>query len=56
MTAGEWLAIYLEQVARPKVRPRTLDRYRSDIELHIIPAIGRYRLDKLQPAMYLAWT
>src|SRR5438477_4906588 len=34
VTVGEWLATYLEQVARPKVRPRTLDRYRSDIELH----------------------
>lgn len=54
MTVGEWLAIYLEQVARPKVRPRTLDRYRSDIELHVIPAIGRYRLDKLQPAQLVA--
>lgn len=54
MTVGEWLATYLEQVARPKVRPRTLDRYRSDIELHIIPAIGRYRLDKLQPAQLVA--
>jgi integrase len=50
MTVGEWLGTYMEQVARPKVRPRTLDRYRSDIERHIIPAIGRYRLDKLRPA------
>lgn len=37
MTVGEWLATYLEQVARPKVRPRTLDRYRSDIDRHIVP-------------------
>ena len=50
MTVAEWLAIYLEQVARPKVRPRTLDRYASDIDRHIVPAIGRYRLDKLRPA------
>jgi hypothetical protein len=26
---GEWLAVYLEQVAKLKVRPRTFDRYRS---------------------------
>ena len=50
MTVTEWFAIYLEQVAKPKVRPRTYDRYRSDIDRHILPAIGRYRLDKLRPA------
>jgi len=50
MTVAEWLTTYLEQVAQPAVRPRTLDRYASDIGLHIVPAIGRYRLDKLRPA------
>lgn len=54
MTVAEWLAMYLEQVARPKVRPRTLDRYTSDINGHIVPAIGRYRLDKLRPAHLVA--
>jgi integrase len=54
MTVGEWLATYLEQVAKPKIRPRTYDRYRSDIEGHIVPAIGRYRLDKLRPAQLVA--
>jgi integrase len=49
-TVAEWLAIYLEQVARPKVRPSTLARYASDVNGHIVPAIGRYRLDKLRPA------
>ncbi len=49
MTVGEWLGTYLEQVARPKIRSRTYDRYRSDIERHIVPAIGRHRLDKLRP-------
>lgn len=54
MTVGEWLTTYLEQVAKPKIRPRTFDRYRSDIERHILPAIGRHRLDKLRPAHLLA--
>jgi integrase len=54
MTVGEWLAVYLEEVARPKIRPRTYDRYRSDIERHILPAIGRHRLDQLRPAHLLA--
>jgi integrase len=53
MTVGEWFATYLQQVARPKIRPRTLDRYALDVERHIVPAIGRYRLDKLRPAHLL---
>ena len=31
-----------------------LDRYASDIDRHIVPAIGRYRLDKLRPAHLVA--
>jgi integrase len=49
MTVGEWFAVYLDQVARPGLRPRTFDRYSSDISGHILPAIGRHRLDKLPP-------
>jgi integrase len=48
MTVAEWLATYLDQVAKPKVRPRTFDRYHTNVERHIIPAIGRVRLDKLR--------
>jgi integrase len=51
---GEWFAIYLEQVAKPTLRPRTLERYRLDIERHILPAVGRHRLDKLRPAHLVA--
>jgi integrase len=54
ITLGEWFATYLEQVARPKLRPRTFDRYSLDINRHILPAIGRYRLDKLRPAQLVA--
>lgn len=54
ITVAEWLATYLDQVARPKVRPRTLDRYQGDISRHIVPAIGRHRLDQLRPAHLLA--
>ncbi len=50
MTVGEWFATYLDQVARPTLRPRTFDLYSVDISRHILPAIGRHRLDKLRPA------
>jgi len=49
-TVAEWFATYLDQVARPKVRPRTFDRYRSDVRLHVLPTLGWVRLDKLKPA------
>jgi integrase len=35
-------------------RRRRLDRYVSDIDRHIVPAVGRYRLDKLRPAHLVA--
>ncbi len=50
MTVGEWFATYLDQVAKPTPRPRTFDVYSVNISRHILPAIGRHRLDKLRPA------
>ncbi len=32
-----------------RVRPRTLESYASTVRMHISPAIGRKRLDRLQP-------
>jgi integrase len=49
-TVEEWFRTYLDEVARPKVRPKTFDRYSSDVRLHIVPTLGRVRLDKLRPA------
>jgi integrase len=50
MTVGEWFAMYLDQVAKPTLRPRTFDLYSVGVSRHILPAIGRHRLDKLRPA------
>lgn len=46
---GKWLEIWVETIAAPRLRPNSLRQYRADIRLHIIPAVGRYRLDKLAP-------
>lgn len=55
-TLQEWLDHWLEQIAARRVRPRTLESYRTTVRLHIIPAVGAQRLGKLQPeqveAMY----
>jgi integrase len=45
----EWLNHWLDTIAARRVRPRTLEGYRSKVRTHIIPALGHHRLDRLQP-------
>jgi len=46
-TVETWFRYWLDKVAAKKVRPNTLDGYRRTVEGHIIPAIGKVKLDKL---------
>lgn len=48
-TVAEWFAVYLNEHASARLRPRTLANYRRSIERHILPALGRLRLDKVRP-------
>jgi integrase len=48
-TVGEWLDHWLDNIAARKVRPRTLESYRSTVRLHLRPGVGHHRLDRLQP-------
>lgn len=48
-TVGDWLEFWLESIAASKVRPSTLHSYRGYVRNRIIPALGRHRLDRLQP-------
>jgi integrase len=43
-----YLDRWLEHM-RPRVRPSTLARYQTLVRHHIVPRIGRVRLDKLRP-------
>ncbi len=47
-TVSQFLAAYLDSI-RDKVRPRTLERFEGLVRLHIAPALGSIRLDKLSP-------
>ncbi len=49
ITVEAWLNHWLEQVVRQRARPSTLTAYRNKIDLHVLPEIGRRRLDKLEP-------
>jgi integrase len=49
-TVGQYLEEWLEDYARVSTRPRTFQRYVELVRLHIIPAIGSIRLEKLTPS------
>ncbi len=48
-TVEAWLTHWVENIAAAHVRPNTLSSYRVAVNVHLIPAIGRHRLEKLQP-------
>lgn len=48
-TVAHWLTYWLEEIKGPHVRPNTRQFYEEAIRIHIIPAIGKKRLDKLTP-------
>ena len=48
-TVSAWLTHWVEEIARPSVRPTTLVGYRAAVYKHLIPQIGAHRLDTLKP-------
>src|SRR4051794_33564513 len=48
-TVEKWLTHWLTNIAARKIRPRTLEIYWSRARAWIIPCLGSYRLDRLQP-------
>ncbi|MBQ8373988.1 MAG: site-specific integrase [Clostridia bacterium] len=47
MTFETWLLQWLENYVAPTAKRRTKERYAQLCKLHIIPALGTYRLDEL---------
>ena len=46
-TVADYLTYWLRQVVREDRRPKTYQGYESVVRLHLIPGLGRKRLDKL---------
>ncbi len=46
-TVAQFLTDWLENTHRRRVRPRTYERYREAVYMHIIPSLGHYQLQKL---------
>jgi integrase len=49
-TLETWMNYWYREIAVKKIRPRTAANYRSTIDNHIIPSLGKVRLDRLTPA------
>jgi integrase len=47
---GPFLRQWLDEVARPTIRPSTYDSYADIVTLHLAPGLGRIALAKLAPA------
>jgi integrase len=48
-TVEKWLLHWLENIAAPFVRDNTLSGYRVAVTVHLIPGLGKHRLDRLEP-------
>ena len=48
-TFGAWLEHWLESIARPGLRVRSYEAYRGAVRRHLVPALGKQRLDRLEP-------
>jgi integrase len=46
-TVAQFLTDWLENTQRQSVRPRTYERYEEIVRLHILPVLGRHKLQNL---------
>lgn len=50
LTVGQWLDTWLNEYAKPRIRPTTWDSYEMNVRCHIKPAIGGIPLKQLLPS------
>jgi integrase len=55
VTVAEYLRQWLADYAKPKVAPRTYERYEEIVRLHLAPELGHLKLAKLRPAQISAF-
>jgi integrase len=48
-TVEQWLTHWLENVARPAVRYKPYLSYRTAVHKHLIPGLGKHRIDRIEP-------
>jgi integrase len=48
-TVEQWLTHWVDTIAAPAVRFKTLEGYRTAVHRHLIPGLGAHRLDRIRP-------
>ena len=48
-TVDAWLDHWLENIAKPNLRHTSYSAYRTAVVKHLVPHIGKHRLDRLEP-------
>jgi integrase len=48
-TVEKWLTHWVENIAAPSVRYKTLVGYRTAVYHHLIPGLGAHRIDRIEP-------
>lgn len=48
-TLESWLTHWLEEISRPNVSERTYEGYATAVHKHLVPALGKHRLERLEP-------
>lgn len=48
-TVASWLGYWLEDIAKPSIRPKTYREYERCVRLHLKPTIGAVKLARLTP-------
>lgn len=46
-TVAEYLSTWLDSIRPPMTRPRTFERFEGIVRLHLIPTLGKHRLERL---------
>lgn len=54
-TVAQYLKDWLEHSAKDRIRPRTFERYEQYVRLHIIPTLGKVKLQALSAQQIQAW-
>lgn len=54
-TVEQFLKVWLETVAKPRIRPRTYRSYEQIVRNHLVPGLGRIELQRLTPQQVQAF-
>lgn len=49
LTVEDFLGTWLADIVRPRVRPSTFRSYRSVVQVHLMPGLGRHAIARLTP-------